>query len=190
MRIHFILAVALMTVPVAARQNGGSATCYNCDNFSGSWNCTTSSPWGGLTCTVTQNSCTVTGNCGSSSSLGSVGVGLTTLSQIATAHPRLGATVFELTKSGQVDRTASIFWNDDKMSVEQAMSLIRGEQVNLKPSPGQAIVFDATFETTEQGAELIIVPRIFSPFDPVFVEFRLELTPENGILVPRSWTLR
>lgn len=191
MRFRMFLALAVFVVaPMGARQNGGSTTCYNCDNFSGSWSCSTASMFGGTSCTLGQNTCTVSGDCGASSSLGAVAVGNATLKQIVAVHPRLGATVFELTKTGQIDLTASVFWNADALSEQQALTLIQGGQVLLRPSPGRAVVFDSTFQVAGESAELVIIPRTDYPEDPVFIEFRMELIRENGVLVPRSWAIR
>ncbi len=113
--IALIISMTFSAVTFANVQPGG--TCYNCDNFTGTWECKSGSLSGGTECTVNQTSCTVSGNCNSSLSgeapvsgncsspdaqSAYVNVPENLILEIARAYPRIAATLWTVTSSGPV----------------------------------------------------------------------------------------
>jgi hypothetical protein len=186
-----VAIAGISTIPVAARPVSGP-TCFNCSNFGGSWHCDTGSIWGGTTCTVTADSCTVSGNCnGGDSTQRMISVGSDTILEIASKHPRVAATVLELTRGGQLLKTASLFWHADAMSKDQVVKMLAGGPAGLAETPGEAVVYDFFVEDNDEGIALVIAPRSDFPEDPVFIEFRLGLALNaDAVLVPTSFSFR
>lgn len=190
---RIIVGIALAGIsiaPLAARPVSGPK-CFNCDNFGGDWECRTGSIWGGSSCTLTADSCTVSGNCNTAGTERTVSVGAGTILEIAASHPRVAASVFLLTRGGHAAKNASVFWSADAMSREQVARLLDGGTAGLAETPGESVIHDSYVETSDAGISLFVVPRNDFADDPVFTELRLELSPNaDGDLVPTSFSIR
>ncbi len=120
--------ISLAAFPALAAQGGGS-TCYNCDNFGGSWSCSTSSLWGGTSCTLGQDTCSVSGNCADSSGGGvapAIYLENDTIRQIAVEDIHAAASLVRLTRSGQIPLEGTIYWHAAPMNLNDLEQILEG----------------------------------------------------------------
>lgn len=193
MNKYFLVGLALASVsalPLAARPVSGP-TCFNCSNFGGDWHCETGSIWGGTSCTVTADSCSVSGNCNAAGTERSASIPVSTILQIAETHPRVAASLYQVTRNGSLTDKTTVMWSAAALGFDQVVSLVDGGTAGLPATPGESVIHEVAFEERAGGGALVVSAITDYPEDPVFTEFRLELRRnDDGVFVPSSFSFR
>lgn len=191
--IVFGLTLCLVVTASAFAATGGSSTCYNCEIWSGEWECDTSSINGGTKCTLENGSCTVSGDCDSKGSatpfVAEVPVEL--IHEVARVDAGAAATLVRLRHMPEIPETARISWMSTQITAGDVASLLSGGEIASK-TPHSLSRFDVLVELLDEtSAALVIRPAANSDaqnFQEMAIFF--EIDPATGETRAGDWFMR
>ena len=186
-----IASLVLAPVTAFAAQTGGGTTCYNCDNFGGSWNCDSMGVFGGTSCTVSQDSCTVSGDCGASGSSINATLSRAVISEIAQADAGAAATLVRLRQSSKIPTEGQVSWHNVQITAQDVQMLLAGGSLQGQ-TPGSASSHAFTVEPLDASTSVLVLTPGRDSAQHTFTELAifLERSSSGGQSEATTWIIR
>lgn len=174
-----VLALLLVSVPLQAAEAAGD--CKKCDQHGTHWDCVGGESSGGTGCSLQGDSCTVSGICsggGGTEAFYSAKVSVDLIRDIASVHPRLAASVWNLSLDKKIRSSNIIYWTDGPVSADDVEALVAGKPIRFKSRHKGMVAYRAVVQEGPLGTpELVLSPLVASKRDPGFVALVIPLDP-------------